>query len=339
MQMDGREGLTGWRWIFIIEGVITCALAIASYWLLVDFPDSDRKTWSFLTKPERQWIVSRIQRDRGDQVIEKFNLRKFLAAGADWKIWAYAMMFFCTTTLSYALAYTLPILLNYELGFTVGESQCLAAPAYVLAGILMFATGWLGDKYHVRGPIIMINMLVAIIGLPILGWHTDPNVRFFGIFLLTAGANSNIPAVMAFQANNIRGQWKRAFCSATLVGFGGIGGIAGSLAFREEDAATGYKPGMWMCLACCIMNLILVTILDLEFKRQNGKADRGEKVLEAYDVSISLSWNDCADLSRMMPLPTLGTRTRRWMVWKGKRDSIRAHALMFLICDMTAYGT
>lgn len=38
------------------------------------------------------------------------------------------------------------------------------------------------------------------------------------------------------QANNIRGQWKRAFCSATLVGFGGIGGIAGSLVFRSQDA-------------------------------------------------------------------------------------------------------
>merc|ERR1711939_1241368 len=33
-----------------------------------------------------------------------------------------------------------------------------------------------------------------------------------------------IPAAMAYQANNIRGQWKRAFASATLVGFGGIGG-------------------------------------------------------------------------------------------------------------------
>ncbi|KAL9107464.1 MAG: hypothetical protein Q9227_007661 [Pyrenula ochraceoflavens] len=51
------------------------------------------------------------------------------------------------------------------------------------------------------------------------------------------------PAVMTYQANNIRGQWKRAFCSATLVGFGGIGGIAGSLVFRSQDAP-GYVPGI-----------------------------------------------------------------------------------------------
>jgi hypothetical protein len=53
---------------------------------------------------------------------------------------------------------------------------------------------------------------------------------------------------MAYQANNIRGQWTRAFASATLVGFGGIGGIAGSLIFRSQDAPD-YIPGIWGAMA------------------------------------------------------------------------------------------
>lgn len=44
--------------------------------------------------------------------------------------------------------------------------------------------------------------------------------------------------ILTYQANNIRGQWKRALCSATLVGTGGIGGIIGSTIFRAQD-----KPG------------------------------------------------------------------------------------------------
>ena len=62
--------------------------------------------------------------------------------------------------------------------------------------------------------------------------RTTPARRYFGVFLTTAGVNANVPATMSYQTNNIRGQWKRAFCSATLVGFGGIGGLAGSLVFR-----------------------------------------------------------------------------------------------------------
>jgi hypothetical protein len=240
MQLNGRENLSGWRWIFIIEGVLTCALGVAGYWLLVDFPDSNRKSWSFLGQRERQWIVARIQHDRGDSEVPPFDIRKFFASGRDPKIWAYAMIFFDTTTISYALAYTLPIILVHNMGFGVGAAQCLVAPPYVFAGIVMFATAWVGDRYHFRGPIIIFNMTLCLIGLPIMGWAKSPAVRYFGVFLTTAGANSNVPAVMSFQANNVRGQWKRAFCSASLVGFGGIGGIAGSLVFRYQDAPTGY---------------------------------------------------------------------------------------------------
>jgi MFS family permease len=186
------------------------------------------------------------------------------------------------------------------MGYSVGEAQCLGtlspptsytnslttpvAPPYAFAAIIMYATGYIGDKYHVRGPIICFNMLLCIIGIPIMGFHANAGVRYFGVFLTTAGANSNIPATMSYQANNIRGQWKRAFCSATLVGFGGIGGIAGSLVFREQDKPT-YHPGLYACLACCLLNLILVSGMSVLFFVQNRKAERGEMELETSAVS------------------------------------------------------
>ena len=91
---------------------------------------------------------------------------------------------------------------------------------------------------------------------------------------------------MSYQANNIRGQWKRAFASATFVSFGGIGGIAGSLVFRSEDAPS-YRPGLYACMACAALPIITVTVLTLDFRRLNGQADRGEKELECDDVSSS----------------------------------------------------
>lgn len=210
-----------------------------------------------------------------------------MRAGTDIKVWAYAMIFFNTTTVTYALAYFLPIILTHNMGFSVGASQCLVAPPYAFAGIIMYLTGWAGDKYRLRGPVIIFNALLCIIGLPIMGFHSSPAVRYFGVFLVTAGANANVPAAMSYQANNIRGQWKRAFCSATFVSFGGIGGIAGSLVFRNEDAP-GYKPGLYACIATTLLTMILVGILTLDFRRLNGKADRGERELECDAVSCGL---------------------------------------------------
>ncbi|OWT42660.1 phthalate transporter [Pochonia chlamydosporia 170] len=283
MQLKGHAGLNGWRWIFILEGVLTCVIGIAGYWFLVDFPDSKRSTWMFLGKAERQWVVNRIQQDRGDSQVSKFNLSKFLRSGSDWKVWAYAVIFFNTGTITYALAYTLPIILVDSMGFSVGAAQCLIAPPYAFAAIIMLSTAWAGDKYRLRGPVIIFNMLLCLIGLPIMGWASSAAVRYVGVFFVVAGTNSNIPGVMAFQANNIRGQWKRAFCSATLVGFGGIGGIAGSLVFRSQDKANGYKPGMWACIAFALLTVLLVLVCDLSFWRQNKLADQEAKILEALE--------------------------------------------------------
>lgn len=172
------------------------------------------------------------------------------------------------------------------MGFSVGAAQCLVAPPYAFAAIVMYTTGYLGDKYHLRGPIIIFNMVLCLVGLPIMGFHSNPNVRYFGVFLTTAGANSNIPATMSYQANNIRGQWKRAFCSAILVGMGGVGGIAGGLVFREQDAP-GYEPGLYACIACCLLSIVLVCLITLRSWSLNKRADRGEIELEYNDVSSS----------------------------------------------------
>ena len=87
MQMDGLSNLGGWRWIFIIEGILTCLLAVVAYWLLVDFPDSKRKNWRFLDSHELAWVVRKVNADRGDAETGRFNVVKFLKAGLDWKIW------------------------------------------------------------------------------------------------------------------------------------------------------------------------------------------------------------------------------------------------------------
>jgi MFS family permease len=344
MQMNGLANLTGWRWIFIIEGALTCLLGIAGYWLLVDFPDSKRKSWAFLGERERAWICARVEADRGDAKVLPFNLKRFFSAGSDWKIWIYALIFFNSTTITYALAYFLPIILTQRMGFDVGAAQCLVSPPYAFAGIVMFGLAWYSDKYRRRGAVIVINMLLCVIGLPIVGFAESAAARYFGVFLVTAGANSNIPAAMSYQANNIRGQWKRAFCSATLVGFGGIGGIAGSLVFRSQDAPF-YRPGLYACLACASLNIILVGIMTLNFRRLNAQADRGERELEDSDVSVQTPMPAfsrlCHDLTILVgglptgfPLHLLDVDVFKRCMWNGqdkRRRIVQVLNRVFLI--------
>lgn len=92
------------------------------------------------------------------------------------------------------------------MGFGVGAAQCLVAPPYVFAGMVMYSTAWFGDKYHVRAPVLIFNALLCIIGLPMMGFAKGDATRYAGVFFTVAGANANIPSCMAYQANNVRGQ-------------------------------------------------------------------------------------------------------------------------------------
>ncbi|OJD14158.1 hypothetical protein AJ78_05464 [Emergomyces pasteurianus Ep9510] len=280
MQMEGVQGIRGWRWIFIMEGVITVAIALFAYMFIVRFPDEEIKkpSFRFLKPDECQFIVERLEKDRGDVEVEKFNLVKFLKPAADIEIWGFAFMFFCITTVTYSFSFFLPIILKDNLGFSMAASQCLVAPPYAFAAILMFTTAWLADRFKVRAPFIVLNSLISLVGMPIMGFHSNSAVRYFGVFIGVAGANANVPLVMAYQANNIRGQWKRAFCSATLTGFGGIGGIAGSLVFRTQDRPN-YTPGIIATMTACACVAITICLMTVYFKWQNNKADRGEKIL------------------------------------------------------------
>ncbi|GAB1190963.1 hypothetical protein APSETT444_000131 [Aspergillus pseudonomiae] len=159
-----------------------------------------------------------------------------------------AMIAGSATVVSYAITFFLPLILRSELKFPQAASQVLTTPPYFFAGIFMYAQGWLGDKYHIRAPLIVYNCIQCIVGLAILGWVQIPGVQYFGIFLVTSASNATIPAALTYQANNIRGQWKRAFCSASIVSFGGTGGVAGSLVFRSQDSPR-YLPGIYACIA------------------------------------------------------------------------------------------
>lgn len=257
--------------------------------------------------------MRRIGKDRADTVLEPFNLRKYLAAGLDIHIWAFGFIYYSSTTTAYAISYFLPTIYAQGMGFSEGVSLCLFAPPFAAAGVLMYVTSWAGDRYHIRGPILIFNALITIIGLPLLvrlcprftsrvetnprqGFTEGNASRMVGAFLTTMGCNSNIPAAMAYQvsssshikisryadcfikANNIRGQWKRAFASAIFVGLGASGGMTGSLVFRSQDAPN-YHPGILTCLGLSCLTIVLVILLSIRFYYANRKVDRGELII------------------------------------------------------------
>ena len=250
----------GWRWIFIVEGAATVVAGIVAWFFLVDFPQKA----SFLDDYERELVIERLNKDRGDGEPDRITVEKVFTHLRDPKVWGFAFMVLLfleiadlsslvprllftpwpissRTTLMRVDSHCRVIL--HDMGFSVGVSLLLVAPPYILSILVTLTTSYCADRTHHRVPFIFIHSIIAILGFALVASSLPSGVKLFGTFLAVAGANANQPAAIAFAQNNIIGTSKRAVVSSMQIGFGAIGGIAASTVFRQQDAPR-YIPGL-----------------------------------------------------------------------------------------------
>ncbi|KAJ5952398.1 Major facilitator superfamily domain general substrate transporter [Penicillium vulpinum] len=279
--LNGVAGLAGWRWMYIVQGLITCILGIITYWWMVDFPEHAQRSFYFLSDQEARLATRRIQDDRADVVAEPFSWGTLLANFKDPKIYGFAVMFFLLNLISTALSYFLPIILQSGMGFSSNKSILLSTPPYYYAVIPVILTSFIGDFYRVRGPLIIFNALVLIAGFLMFGLPVSNlvTVRYIGTFLATGAYISNWAALNAFQANNIVGQWKRVATAAAVTACNGLGGVAGSYIVRQQEAPQ-YLTAVWVSIGSHILLIAIVGAFTVCFYIANRQQGRGLKVLE-----------------------------------------------------------
>lgn len=134
----------------------------------------------------------------------------------------------------YAFLFFLPIILRNGLGYSLSLSYILSAFPALFSVIEALAVSWLADKYQLRGPFVVFQGLIAIIGLCMTGFLDAPTPRYIGTFLGQAGVNGLVVTCLAWQANNIRGDAKRSVATAIQIMISGVGGIYSSLVFRQQ---------------------------------------------------------------------------------------------------------
>ncbi|KAK8054086.1 pantothenate transporter liz1 [Apiospora saccharicola] len=90
--MAGYGGLAGWQWLFIINGIITCPVAIGGLLYFPDTPELTRAKW--LSKAERQLALDRLPPKRADGHNIGFNslVKRTFASPALYILCAFAVI-------------------------------------------------------------------------------------------------------------------------------------------------------------------------------------------------------------------------------------------------------
>ncbi|CAK9784065.1 unnamed protein product [Cutaneotrichosporon oleaginosum] len=276
--MHRIQNYSGWRWIFIIEGILTVVIAVMGLLLLVDFPDRS----TFLTPEQKDMIITRIHRDRGDSEADPMTKAKFISYLCEPKIWLFAVWFCVTTLGTYSMSYFLPRILR-GMGFTDTMSQVLLAPPYVWAVVPAMVHAYCADKFrNMRAWMMLSGCFQCILGTILYSQLPERMKagRYAGTFLAVGAANGNVGLIISWSQCSIRNQSKRGFTSALVVAFGGIGGILASLLFMDKEAKKGYPTGVWSVVGLNCFQVFTVVGMRFFFKYRNKLADEGKVVIE-----------------------------------------------------------
>ncbi|KAG8913415.1 hypothetical protein FRC01_004557, partial [Tulasnella sp. 417] len=224
---------------------------------------------------ETGFVKNRIDEDRGDAQFDTLTVEKALKYTCDLKLWAFGLLFMCCTFPAYSISFFLPTIIG-GMGYSVRDSQLLCSPPFVFGAVYALVVAYFSDKTVKRGPYLAFNALLGVIGFPMLAYCEGNAPRYIGTFLALAGSSANMPGVLAWQANNVIGQSKRAYSSALSIMWGGIGGIMAALVFRQQDAPK-YVPGLIATLVSQIFMAVVIAILSVHFWMRNKAVKNGTK--------------------------------------------------------------
>ncbi|KAH8732848.1 hypothetical protein GQ44DRAFT_734775 [Phaeosphaeriaceae sp. PMI808] len=287
-QLNGKGGLKGWQWMFVVQGSITAFIGIITYFWMVDFPEDSHRSFHFLNKTESQIATARIDNDRGDVKPDPFEWPKIFIHAKDAKVYGFCVLFFLQNVVSTSLSYFLPIILQGGMGFSTNKAILLSAPPYFYAVIPAILSSLVGDKFQLRGPIITFNCITLVIGFCMLGFPDQVTVRYIGTYLATGAYVANWAALSTYQANNIVGQWKRVFTAATVTAFNGAGGIAGSFIVRQQESPR-YMTAIWITVTMVFLG-IYRALYDYVPQSDNELALGEGDVLMVLEKSTDDNW-------------------------------------------------
>ncbi|RPB04530.1 MFS general substrate transporter [Choiromyces venosus 120613-1] len=280
-KMDGMQGFRGWRWIFILEGVLTCTLSLLFYFLITDFPEEA----SFLTEDEREFVKARLSADVGHSGREKdLGIKDILDVFKDYKIFVGGLMYIGLVMPGYGYAYFAPAILK-DLGYSPIQTQLHSVPPWVCAFAFAMAIATISDHLKHRFAFAMFPIFLAISGFSILlVVHDNVKVQYTALFLAAMGCYSAMPVIACWFNLNLGGHRRRAVGTAWQIGSGNIGGIIATYSFISKEApkyTKGYAISLgFICLSAvsCVVYFVAITMENR--KREIGQSEHFNATVE-----------------------------------------------------------
>ncbi|KAI1082919.1 major facilitator superfamily domain-containing protein [Whalleya microplaca] len=286
IKLEGVGGYEGWRWIFIIEGLMTILISAVVACLCPNFPQQAQQ-W-FLKPHERERLIGLLEASRGAETegsaIDEVPIWKILF---DWRIHLFTMSFFCCDITASSVASFQPTILT-ELGWESTVAQLMTMPVWGSGIVSTFVVTWLSSYTNCRTPFVLGSICFQLIGWIIMKVYVPAaGVRYLALFFFAMGTFPQMPILMSWLSANLRGRKYLAVGMAWMIGFGNCANFISANVFitsQRPHYHTGFDNGLaftivGFALACFAFGLLYVK----NKKRDEIRAQMTDEERERYD--------------------------------------------------------
>ncbi|KAK7408891.1 hypothetical protein QQX98_008952 [Neonectria punicea] len=243
LHMRGVAGREGWRWLFLLEALISLVLGALSFLFLVPGPTQTKTWWNpdgYFNEREEKIIVNRVLRDdpsksdmHNRESITLPMLWKSLKDYDLWPVYLIGILFEIPTS----PPKTYLTLSLKALGFSTFNTTLLVIPATVFAALNMLWVTYLTERFH---QIAIIGLLAQIWVLPLLiiEYTSVQNLAPWGQYALTFMilGQPSVHAAQVSWCSRLSNAVRTRAVSAALYNITiQLSGIASSNIYREDD--------------------------------------------------------------------------------------------------------
>jgi len=166
--LSGKMGLSGWQWLFLMEGLPT---ALFSLVILKMLPDGPAKA-AWLTDEEKMWLEGQLKTD-----CAKAHLGHdtgVLQALFSPKVWMIGAYFFFALAASYAYNFSAPAILQGATGWSVTNVGFLVACIGLAGAVGMLLNSAHSDRRGERAMHCIVPCLVMAVGYLTASYAKEP---------------------------------------------------------------------------------------------------------------------------------------------------------------------
>jgi len=249
--MNGIAGLSGWRWIFIVEGIPSVIIGIGTWFILTDFP----QTAKFLTREEVEMASRRLPAEAPSVHDKHFDIDSMKRVFSNWTFYAVGFTYLALCLSTYSTAYFGPTIVK-NMGYTSYIAQLMTVPPNIASFCLTLFISFNSDKTGERPLHILSGMILVVIGWFMLVFIPQnlPGARYFAFFIVVNALAPILP-LLAWRTTFVTGASDTAIATAATVMFGNLGGIIAPYLFPNTQAP-GYAEGAWTIIAFQFFGII-----------------------------------------------------------------------------------